>query len=347
MKTTLLFGSLLVLSQQALAADNAGTLTAVSSKDPITIDGQMESAWSAAEPVVVEVKETPYKPNNGYEGMQQTEVSIRALHDQEHIYFLLEYPDPTHSLERFPWVQQADGSWKSLSNKDDTGHENTYYEDKVGIFWNINEKGFKKKGCDKSCHIKEKGLVDGVEDSSAGRHFTKPGETLDMWHWKSARTNPVGQMDDQYVNSDRNESKSWGRHSDHKTGGGYTKNVNKTKDAPAFMNGEESEANRYWVLDKGKKPVGGEMVEGRVVGGMVLAPSQGSRGDISAKGVWKDGKWTLEIKRALVTNGEHSTTQDVQFDDLGKAYLFGVTVFDNSQINHIYHKKPLVLTFQQ
>ncbi len=312
----------------------------------ILIDGTQESRWEQAPPLEIKVNETSYKPKNGYKGMLETVVELRSLYDQEHIYFLVRYPDPTKSLQRFPWVKQPNGKWKQLSNKDQTGHDNTYYEDKVAMIWDINQKGFTKKGCDKSCHLPEKGLLEGVKDTSAGRHFTKAGETLDMWHWKSARTNPVGQMDDQFINSDRNESKSWGRHGDIKTGGGYTNNRNANNTAPAFMNTQASDKHRYWVMDKAKTEFVDDFQPGDMVGGIIAAPFQGSRADLSARGEWNDGYWTLEIKRKLVTQGKKSNEQDIQFNDLGKTYRFGITVFDNSQINHLFHKKSISLAFK-
>jgi len=56
--------------------------------------------------------------------------------------------------------------------------------------------------------------------------------------------------------------------------------------------------------------------------------------------------WALEIKRKLVTTGEMAKQQDVQFDDLKKTYYFGVSVFDNTQINHMYHEGVNRLTFK-
>lgn len=345
-KSTILI-NLISLGTLAFNANAASLhLESLRTEQPISIDGMQESLWEKATPLEVEVNETPYKPDNGYDGMQETTVELRSVYDQEHIYFLLRYPDPTHSLERFPWVKQQDGSWKQMKNKDQTKHENTYYEDKVSMIWDINQKGFAKKGCDKSCHITEDGMLKGVKDTSAGRHFTKPGETLDMWHWKSARTNPVGQMDDQFINSDRSESKSWGRHGDTKTGGGYINNHNADKSAPAYMNPQPNDENRYWVMDETKVKFVDNFQPGDVIGGIVAKPFEGPRADLNARGEWKDGYWTLEIKRALVTNGENSQEHDVQFADLGKTYRFGVTVFDNSQINHIFHKKPIKLTFK-
>ena len=328
-----------------------GVLTSVPIDQPISIDGEADAIWDKATTVIVKLNELPYKPDNGFEGMKETEVEMRSVYDDEHVYFFLRWDDPTHSLERFPWVKQKDGSWKRSLNKDHTKHENTYYEDKLSVFWNINSKGFQKKGCDKSCHMPEDdGLLDGVKDTSAGRHYTsKAGETVDMWHWKAARTNPNNQMDDQYVDHTRNESAEWGRHSDDKSGGGYYYNLQEGRDTPVWMNKQASVENIYWVRESEKVPFNDAGFKpGDIVGGHVTGPIEGARADISARGVWhKDGYWTLELKRKLVTEHKNSRIQDVQFDNLSKSYYFGVAVFDNSQINHIQHTKSYKMVFKQ
>ncbi|MFT5730892.1 MAG: hypothetical protein ACI8PB_005082 [Desulforhopalus sp.] len=126
--------------------------------------------------------------------MQDTDVKIKSLYDDTHVYFLFSYKDPTKSLERFPWVKQEDGSWKKLSNKDDTGHDNTYYEDKFAMFWDISTKGFDEEGCMAACHL------DGPGDKSAGRKYTDSAEeTIDMWHAKYVRSMPMGMFDDQAI----------------------------------------------------------------------------------------------------------------------------------------------------
>ena len=75
-------------------------------------------------------------------------------------------------------------------------------------------------------------------------------------------------------------------------------------------------------------------------------PMMGGRADILARNNYENGVWTLEVMRALKTEGENADTQDVQFTDMGKTYPFGVAVFDNSQINHLYHLETLELKFQ-
>lgn len=345
MRSSLLAAAILapMISSPILAADKDLKLVATKTSAALSIDGTLETVWQQAAPLTVEINEQPYEPNNGYDGFKRSEVEIRALYDNEYLYMVMRWEDPTYSLERFPWQKQPDGSWKVLKNLDSTGHENTYYEDKFAFFWNINQKGFAKKGCDKSCHMPEKGLLEGIRDTSAGRHYTNDGEFVDIWHWKSARTNPVMQVDDQFLNSDHNENKGWGRHSDEKTGGGYKKNENTDKTAPSYMN--QSTQNPYWVLDSDKTPFKDTFKAGDVIGGMILQASEGSRGDITGRGEWQNGVWTLELKRKLVTSWSQSSTQDVQFDDLKKAYYFGVTAFDNTQIAHVYHKGSIKLTF--
>jgi hypothetical protein len=64
------------------------------------------------------------------------------------------------------------------------------------------------------------------------------------------------------------------------------------------------------------------------------------------RGNWDKDVWTIEIRRKLVTTGEKSESQDVQFDDLSKLYHFGVSVFDNTQINHLFHDDTLILKFK-
>ncbi|NOQ65831.1 MAG: ethylbenzene dehydrogenase, partial [Desulfobacterales bacterium] len=216
-----------------VAAQAATALTSVKTDKPILLSGVVDNAWLKATPMKVTLDNLPYEPSNGYAGMQETTVTIKSLYDDEYIYFLLQYNDPTESLARFPWIKQQDGTWKQMKKKDSTGHDNTYYEDKVGIFWDINTKGFASDGCAIACHMDIEG------DTSAGRKYTdNPGETIDMWHVKNVRTSPLGQADDQFVDStsDGKTNKGWGRKGDVKTGGGYTNNVNKDKTHPAYMN---------------------------------------------------------------------------------------------------------------
>ncbi len=332
--------SIFTLSVSAYGADQ--TLVSTKAGSPIILDGMADKAWEAAKPITITLEELPYEPNNGYEGMRDTEVSIKSLYDDNSVYFLITYKDPTKSLERFPWVKQADGSWKKLANKDSTGHDNTYYEDKFAMWWNISTKGFEEEGCMIACHLNEPG------DKSAGRKYTaSAGETIDMWHAKYVRSLPMGMFDDQYVdnNTDPKKNAGWGRKGD--TGkGGYKNNDNKDKSAPAFMNLNATDDEKYFVIPSKKVPFVDTFKEGDVVPGIDIQPMMGGRADILARNHHENGMWTLEVMRSLKTEGENAETQDVQFSDMSKTYPFGISVFDNSQINHLYHMETLEMKFQ-
>lgn len=329
-----------------LAAQGTTLVSAKTDTAP-NLDGVAEAAWNSAKPLEVVVNKLPYEPNNGYPGIKATKVTLRAMHDAENLYMLIQYEDPTQSLERSPWIKQEDGSWKQKTNKDSTAHENTYYEDKFAVLWDINARGFAKKGCDAACHMAENGMNKGIEDTAPGRKYTtRPGQTIDMWHWKSVRSGPVAQIDDQYIDdtTDPKANKNWGRKGDAKTGGGYTNNKSEDGKMPAFM-AKGGPTGDYWLMKSGAVPFEDTFKPGDMVPGIVVSPFEGSRGDIAAEAEWKDGMWTVELMRKLQTGGENADTQDVQFNDLGKIYPFGIAVFDNSQINHIYHEGVLNLKF--
>lgn len=321
------------------------TLESTKTSSEITIDGQVDAVWNDIKAAKIKLGKLPYKPNNGYEGIKKTTVEIKSLYDKEFIYFLISYKDPTKSIDRFPWVKQDDNSWKQMVNKDSTGHDNTYYEDKFAVFWDINADGFAEKGCNAACHRSKDGKIAGRDDKNPARKFTKEGQYLDMWHWKGVRTGAHGQLDDQYVdsNTDPKANKGWGRKGDDKTGGGYVNNI---KDGqPAFVTPELT-ADTLLIHEAEKQPFTADFNASNRIPGLTGAPFTGSRGDVDVGAIWKDGVWTLEMKRKLVTTGSNAKTQDVQFNDMNKAYPFGVAVFDNSQINHVFHRGVMNLEFK-
>lgn len=306
-----------------------------------------DGAWAKAKSLSVLVDQHPYQPVS-YKGLKATNVELKSLYDADNIYFKVQYDDPTLSLERYPWIKQEDGSWKMKKNYDETEHENSFYEDKFAMFWDISAKGFAKKGCAIACHMAKDGMNNGFSDKSPGRKYTRNlKETIDMWHWKSVRSEPVGQFDDQYVDGIDNpkDNKNWGRHGDEKTGGGYKDNVNKEKTAPVFMS-KNKDHKDYWILDSDKVPFVDTFKAGDMVPSMIVSAFEGSRADIASKAKWENGKWTIVFKRALTTNAPKSATQDVQFSDLKKPYYFGLAVFDNTAINHTYHDGSIKLLFK-
>ena len=288
-----------------------------------TLDGQVEDVWGKAKPVTIHV--------NGGINKGETDVTMKALYTQDTIYFLAQYKDPTESLRRQPWVKQQDGSWKALPGSE-------AYEDKFALIWNVNNsiKGFSEQGCAVTCHATTPGRDRPLKYTNAD------GEIGDTWHMKIVRTNPVGQVDDQYVDNDTKAAEA-GRKSDPKTAGGYSDNKKEGQNTPVYAPPGYKPAPPYWIMDSEKTPFDDSKFKaGDEVAGIVIAQITGDRGDISAKAVWKDGTWTAEWSRKLQTGNKF----DVEFDDAKKEYFFGFAVFDNAQIGHAVQYGVTKLTFE-
>ncbi len=292
------------------------------------------TAWKDAQPLIFKAVGGKNLPGGS------TEVTLRAVHTGDTVYFLMQYKDPTQSFQRSPWVKQADGSWKQLTDPDDKGGDNNkYYEDKVALIWNISSPTFEAKGCMAACHT-------GEGKPFGNKYLPNPGEKADIWHWKSVRTGSVGQIDDQYLDAtryDAEKAKEAGRKSDPKTGGGYVDNVSDDKKGPKFALKGNKPAPPYWIVDGEKEPFDDSKYKaGDEVPSIIVAPFTGDRGDISAKIVYKDGVRTSVFWRKLATGSEY----DVQFTDPKKEYAFGVAVFDNAQVRHAYSPGVLKLKFE-
>jgi hypothetical protein len=168
----------------------------------------------------------------------------------------------------------------------------------------------------------------------------------DIWHWKSIRN--LNQVDDQYLDHTRysEDAPEAGRHSDPNDGGGYVNNETEDQTMPAFMQpeGGPKDGSPGYILDSEKVPFDDSLFEaGDRIPGIVIAEFQGDRGELTAGWMYADGMWTLEFGRPLTTSSEF----DVQFDDLGATYYFGVATFDNPQVRHAFQAGATAFTFRE
>lgn len=339
--TALVMGGALALTVSTAQADEF-TVTAIKASAAPTLDGNADDAvWSQA-------TATPIKAVKGanFGGNGETTGSIKAAHDGDTLYMLLQWEDSTLSYQRSPYKKQADGSWVKVKDPDDKGGDNNkFYEDKAALIWNIDESifGFDRRGCQIACHAGEPGKPYG------NKYTEEEGELGDIWHLKHVRTGPVGQVDDQYLDHtryDKEKAPGAGRKTEPKTAGGYS-DIKLVNGKPEFMSKDAKPANNggtYWVKKGDEVPFDDSKFKaGDEVASIMVAPFEGDRGDIKASYKWADGKWTVEMSRKLTTGSKF----DVQFDDMGKEYAFGVAFFDNAQVRHAYQEKPLKLVFQK
>lgn len=314
-----------VIAAKVAAAPNLAALAA----DP---------AWAAAKPLAISLSD-----GANFGGTGKTTGVLKAAYTADTLYMLVQYNDPTFSQRRGPYQKQADGSWKKLSDPADKGgDDNMYYEDKWAMIWSIDNsiKGFEEQGCAALCHL-------GQGKPYGNKYTTNPGELGDIWHAKSARTVPLGLVDDQYVDHTRYDAQkepNAGRKNEDAQGD-YTA-IKLVGGKPEFMHKTGKAANNggggtYWLPRGEEAAFVDNFKAGDEVASYFINGVKGDRADVRIASKWENGVWTAVVSRKLVTGSKY----DVQFKDLAARYPFGFAAFDNAQVRHATTDDALFLTF--
>jgi hypothetical protein len=269
----------------------------------------------------------------GFDG-GQTQVTLRALHDGEELFILAEWDDPTEDRRDMPW-RRTDNGWKRMVlNPDD---ETRYYEDKFSLIFPAEpDWQFELFGCALQCH------------AGGGREYGYKGcdRILDVWHWKSTRTDPCGQVDDKYWSKlDFVANKDVGRYADPKTGGGYLTNVSEDGTYPGWLPRDgwacrdgiiPTEQAVEYDSDEGATILT-RIPEGAVIPGIVASAAEGDRGDVGCMSRHESGRWRLYIRRKLDTGHklDDGRPSDARFEP-GQSIPFGCAAFDHSSKRHAY-----------
>jgi Ethylbenzene dehydrogenase len=364
---------------------NSGTdLVSIRAITQPVLDGAVDAFWENHPKLEfgTAVPEVTGDVFRGFTGNIIPAVTIRSAYDNNDIYFLVEWVDPTQSLLRQPWYfDPTTKKWAQESGNFTFGTSGgitraPFYEDKIAFLWNVSNSvsGWATGTCYRSCHT---GLP--AADGSS-RHFTNfTSEKIDMWHWKSVRggVNANFQADDQF----QDNTYPNGRKGDISTDG-YANNTQSLAvtgvtpelkvNVPKYvipgksnygwiLNSEVTDgtaktitavdANGVLTLSNGTTidpNVGtdyqrvGAGVGAKAIPGLTVIGYTGSRGDISCKASYTGTGWILEIKRALKTA---DAVYDVDFSSLEDQY-FGFAIFENAQIAHSI-KPGLLLKFQK
>jgi len=317
-------------------AADATTLVAAKVAAAPKLDGSAsDAAWASAKPLTISLED-----GANFGGKGSTQATLKAVHAGDMLYMLIEYADPTMSLQRGPYKKQADGSWQKLKDPADKGgDENIYYEDKWAMIWNISMVDFPAKGCGVTCHV-------GQGKPYGNKYAKNPGELGDIWHYKAARTGmPFGLVDDQYLDAtryDKEKSPSAGRKNE--PGGPEYKGFGLVNGKPEFMNKDGKAAaagGTYWIKQGDEAPFVDNFKPGDEVASFMVMQAKDDRADIKVASSYANGKWTHEVARKLVTGSQF----DVQFNDLAKVYTFGFAAFDNAQVRHAINYDTLKLEF--
>jgi hypothetical protein len=264
-----------------------GTLQAMATSTAPVLDGVVETTWNSA------VSITTLKG-----------VELKAMYDNDNIYVLAQWTDghnlyggsaaASESIDKNLWTH--DTSWTKSGN-----------EDRFGIMWSATDD--LGASCAKMCH-------------AGGEHKTSGGN-VDVWHWKSARTNPVGLADDKWWSKD-------GRGSDASTVGAYSDNKDDAGTAPKYS-GPVTDGH-FIIVPLGGTTADLEMavdVVNTYPGYILEENAAGSRWDVNAGGAYDNGVWTVEFMRPLDTGN----ADDVIFTH-NSSIDFSTATFDNTGGGH-------------
>ncbi|MCA0399492.1 MAG: ethylbenzene dehydrogenase-related protein [Proteobacteria bacterium] len=336
------------------------------------LDGVLDDdAWKGLVPARVRTQQGV----NLAGGRGESRVEIRAVRDNETIYFAFRWEDPTRSLKRLPLIKRADG-WHMLHNRADTADETAYYEDKFAVLFSHSD----AFGSGDTTFMGPKPLADKPGAlNGRGLHYTRDGTIADLWQWKASRGGHLGKADDMHIGppypANAQQSAGTERYS-----AGYLQDPGKAfyiynylgqppggyrgpvtlrrlpKDHQAMTakmgridldpTATDDEGSQWWLFDEETVPYSAELDAKIPVG--TLMPStlisgvyEGDRDDVTAAPKWRDGWWVLEVKRKLKSTSKF----DVDFT-AGSAIYMWVSVFDRNQTRHTRHVRPVKLEFR-
>lgn len=280
------------------------SLNAASVTTPPTLDGVgTDAAWDNASAFVVTVGQTLEYANE----FGEIDVTLKAVHTATDIYIYASWADSTENVDKNQWSYDANDGWVKSGN-----------EDRIFFMFDAGDNGTEGADCATMCHA-----GDGTMSTTGGGH-------VDVWHWKSARTAPVGCADDKWWDAN-------GRGSDAKTVSAYNDNIQTladTSDVPMYSG--PVTGSSFIIVPAGDSAAGycdafdTTTTSGTYPGYYLDQDRDGSRfADVLAQSTYSGGVWTVEFKRALDTTHD----DDVAFV-IGETIKFSMAVTDNSGGNH-------------
>jgi hypothetical protein len=168
--------------------------------------------------------------------------------------------------------------------------------------WNKEQKMYEEGPQREDVFVFKWMLGDTTKDLSI---FSDEPYVADIWYWKAVRTDPQGFADDKIQ-----------RLSNYRT---------KDSFEITSKSGKKMYIRRQG--DAGRSSYKTEIYidyQGDIVHRYTSRQPQSSRADVKAKGVWKDGRWTIEFARDLITGND----DDVNFQNLDTSYGFGVSRYE-------------------
>lgn len=260
------------------------------------LDGRAgDPVWVAAPPVTVRLRG----------GSGERSLTLRAARTADRIFFLAEWDDATEDRDHRPWVwDRAAGAYREGEAREDV----LIFRFQTGCLW--------------------------VPELDAGL-----ASESDVWLWRAGRTDPVGHADDTWLslverpNPPRDPR---GSRPLPVASPGPRWRLRVAPDGAIDYALETVEATMFLIhwADVGDRPYRWRGPPARYEGDRVPqfepTPPTRSAADVRARGRWSDGRWTVEIARALTT-GIDSSWQDVDFTWRNGVNLVSVAIHDGRE----------------
>jgi hypothetical protein len=135
-------------------------------------------------------------------------------------------------------------------------------------------------------------------------NFSNNDYQADVWYWKANRTDPAGYADDKL----------------------HILSSEASKKSLSIVSASGKQRYLLRLGDEGQTAQKKRLLtdyQGEVQDQYISQAPGASRADVRAKGVWKNGMWTIEFARKLDTGND----DDISFESTpGKKYLFGISI---------------------
>ncbi len=294
MKLIFAVATFAILCTGTVATAGPAAVTVVKTADAPAIDGVADPAWSSAPKTMVVVQPIPaalVQSNKAHQKSKYARTWAKDGNTKVTEVSLQAMRTETHIYFLASWADES---------KDDQ-HKPWKWEggEKDGSYI---------KGPEREDRLAMSFPISGEFSNNKLSHVDM---VQDMWHWKAARTNPAGLAHDK-------------RHV-----------VSTTEPTGKFSTHYDANGNKVYVArpsDPGGSPYSSNKIDPFVFQGaslpqyLLAMPEGEDARDISAKGEWKDGRWTLEFARKLDTGHAKS---DTVFDPASGSKM-ALAVFDHS-----------------
>ncbi|WP_159268768.1 ethylbenzene dehydrogenase-related protein [Zhongshania aliphaticivorans] len=350
------------------------SLTIHYSAQKIDLDGEArESIWNQINPTTVNTTKS------GEQSLPPLAVNIRAIHDNHYVYFLISWPDATQSLKHLPLIKTAEGWKIMQTQATVADENTFYEDKLALMLSASSEiagagtvhlgaqplKNQPNPAAQRGLHYTLDGSITDVWHWKAVRTGLSIGQADDNYFGPPLpSTSEIARYTGGYQKDpDCEHLLRWENH-DYRVKdecGGYIMNwelyeegiiqprrlPNNPKQIQHLqtisLSADTSDKGRWWMRWQDTNPYSTSadtLPVGSIMPSVLsLGKFSGDRGDIDSGAQWRNGSWTLELKRKLNTGSKFDLAV---MDDV---YLW-LAVFDHSQIRHSYHLHPLRLVLE-